>query len=334
MAIPFDKPFLDYDSLINLMISRGILVFNRSFAKEALSSLSYYTLINGYKDTFLSVEGTEHFIDGTTFEQLYSLYQIDSSINSILLKYILRIEHSLKSRISYTVAESFGVYTDLNDMTNKNTADYLFRDNYSNSTHKRNNTLLSIKKRAIASDSSDSVKYYIQNHNHVPPWILTTTLSLGNCIYWYRILKPQQKDYVTNEFIRGTMNNTDKKLFLNDCFDLLRFFRNRIAHGHKTFNLAWNSSLPVSQYLTLSSPLITSKDIQTNTYSKNGLLAVISVLLIILDTYGKRQLSVELSSIMEPYIKLNIRIAEKSIFEIFHIPDDFFDRIIDYLKTQ
>lgn len=96
----------------------------------------------------------------------------------------------------------------------------------------------------------------------------------------------------------------------------------------------YDITVVISEHLTLSSPLITSKDIQTNTYSKNGLLAVISVLLIILDTYGKRQLSVELSSIVEPYIKLNIRIAEKSIFEIFHIPDDFFDRIIDYLKTQ
>lgn len=333
MAATFDKPFLDYEDMINLMISRGIIVFNRSFAKEALSSLSYYTLVNGYKDTFLSVDGTDHFIDGTTFEELYSLYQIDSSINSILLKYILRIEHSLKSRVSYTVAESFGVYTDLNDTTNKNKADYLFRDNYSNSTHKRNNTLLSIKQRATSSDSSDSVKYYIKKHNHVPPWILTTTLSFGNCIYWYRILKPKQKDYVTNEFIHGPMNITDKKVFLNNCFDLLRFFRNRIAHGHKVFDLTWSGTLPVSQYLALSSPLVTPNDIAANTYSTNGLFAVVSVLLIILDTYGKRQLSVELHSAIEPYNERNIKIAGKNIFDIFHLPDDFFDRIFNYLKA-
>lgn len=333
MAASFDKPFLDYDDLINLMISRGILVFNRSFAKEALSSLSYYTLVNGYKDTFLSIGGTDHFIDGTTFEELYSLYQIDSSINSILLKYILRIEHSLKSRVSYTVAESFGVYTDLNDTTNRNSADYLFRGNYSNSTHKRNNTLLSIKQRATGFNASDSVKYYIKNHNHVPPWILTTTLSFGNCIYWYRILKPKQKDYVTNEFIHGPMDITDKKAFLNDCFDLLRFFRNRIAHGHKVFDLRWSGALPASQYLRLSPPLVTSKDISANAYSTSGLFAVISVLLIILDTYGKRQLASELSSVIEPYNERNIRIAGKNIFDIFHLPDDFFIRIFNFLKT-
>lgn len=60
MAIQYDKPFLDYEKMINLMISRGIQVSDRSFAKRALSSLSYYTLVNGYKDTFLSVNNIKN----------------------------------------------------------------------------------------------------------------------------------------------------------------------------------------------------------------------------------------------------------------------------------
>ena len=49
----YDKPFKTYDELIDIMISRNIEVSNRSFAKNALSNMSYYTLVNGYKNTYL-----------------------------------------------------------------------------------------------------------------------------------------------------------------------------------------------------------------------------------------------------------------------------------------
>lgn len=333
MAIQYDKPFLDYEKMINLMISRGIQVSDRSFAKRALSSLSYYTLVNGYKDTFLSVNGTDSFIEGTTFEQLYTLYQIDNSINAILLKYILRVEIALKSRISYAVAESFGVYTDINDLTNINTNDYLCRNHYSSSSHKRNNTLVKIKKRATASDASDSVKYYITNHNHVPPWILTTTLSFGNCIFWYEVLSKKQKDHVANEFINDTYNIDDKKAFLTKCLRLLRFFRNHIAHGHKMLNLTWNDVLPQKAYLDLSHSLINTNDLNNNIYTQKGLFAVVVILLLINDTYGKRLFASELLGAINPYIERNVTIAGKSILDIFHLPNDIFNRILNYLST-
>lgn len=315
------------------MVSRGIQVSDRALAKEALSSLSYYTLVNGYKDSFLSINGTDSFIDGTTFEQLYSLYQIDNSINAILLKYILRIEGALKSRLSYTVAESFGVYTDINDLTNLNPDDYLCRNNYSGSSHKRNNTLVKIKKRVASSDASDSVRYYVSNHNHIPPWILTTTLSFGNCIFWYEILAPKQKDYVANEFLRDTYNINDKKAFLTQSLKLLLFFRNHIAHGHKMINLSWNDKLPEKACLDLSHSLINSNDTNNNSYSQSGLFAAIVVLILINDTYGKRSFVSELYASISPYIEHNVLIAGKSILDIFHLPEDFFDRASSYFSS-
>ena len=69
----YDKPFKTYDELIELMVSRNILVSDRSFAKRALSNMSYYTLVNGYKNTFLSVNGSDVFVPGTKFEELYKL---------------------------------------------------------------------------------------------------------------------------------------------------------------------------------------------------------------------------------------------------------------------
>ena len=101
MNIAFDKPFKTYDQQIEILRSRNIIINDIDFAKKALCNCSYYALINGYKNTFLSVKGSDKFIEGTKFEHLYTLYFLDTSLNQILFKYILHIERSLKSKISY-----------------------------------------------------------------------------------------------------------------------------------------------------------------------------------------------------------------------------------------
>lgn len=48
-----DKPFLTFEEQINKLINEKHLVINnRDYALEALSSISYYDLVNGYKDLY------------------------------------------------------------------------------------------------------------------------------------------------------------------------------------------------------------------------------------------------------------------------------------------
>ncbi len=51
-GIIYDKPFKTYDEQIKILLSRNINIPDYDFARMVLSSLSYYTIINGYKDTF------------------------------------------------------------------------------------------------------------------------------------------------------------------------------------------------------------------------------------------------------------------------------------------
>lgn len=111
----YDKPFKTYTEMIDILQSRNIVISDKNFAEMALSNFSYYSLINGYKNTFLQMPGTDKFIEGTKFEELYTLHTIDVNLNNFLFKYILYIERSLKSKLSYLVSEQFGVYTDKND---------------------------------------------------------------------------------------------------------------------------------------------------------------------------------------------------------------------------
>ena len=92
-----------------------------TFVKECLASHSYYTIVNGYKDIFGThfdeSQSLEKFNYKVEFNQLYTLYTIDTNLNSILFKYILYVERSLKTKISHIVAREFGV--DMHGYLNK-----------------------------------------------------------------------------------------------------------------------------------------------------------------------------------------------------------------------
>ena len=79
----YDKPFKTYDEMIELMESRNIIIEDKEFAMTVLQNLSYYGLINAYKNTFLQIPNSDNFIVGTKFEELYTLHLLDISLNSI-----------------------------------------------------------------------------------------------------------------------------------------------------------------------------------------------------------------------------------------------------------
>lgn len=101
-----DKPFKDFDNQIKILVKRNIIIKDIPFAKHVLNTVSYYKLINGYKESLLVNDSNEEtFKDGITIEFLYDLHIFDITLQSILFKYILAIETSLKTKISYLIAK-------------------------------------------------------------------------------------------------------------------------------------------------------------------------------------------------------------------------------------
>lgn len=71
----YDKPFLTYDEQIDCLIEKhGLDVSDRDFARRVLRSVSYYDLINGYKDAFMV---NEKYGEHMSIEFLYSFYIFD-----------------------------------------------------------------------------------------------------------------------------------------------------------------------------------------------------------------------------------------------------------------
>ncbi len=324
--IQFDKPFKTYEEQLSILESRNIQIDNRDFAIKVLGSLSYYTIINGYKNTFLSVKGTDNFVKGTNFEDLYTLHTIDVNINNIILKYILYVERYLKTRISYIISKQYGVYTDPSDLTNQNSNDYLYRGYYSRSSPGRNNILRSIKETLSSDRINESVAHYCNTKNHIPPWILVTNLTFGLVIKWYSILSSADKSQLCSEFLPfSSLVDADKKEFLSVSLQLLRKYRNMIAHANRTFAISNLPVLPKNQLLFLSYGILSEQEYDFG-IGKSDLFAVILVCFILIDDkYILTNFLNDLHYILGPY--QSVKMNDKSILEIFRLPDNIFERL-------
>ena len=324
--IIYDKPFKTYDEQIKILLSRNINIPDYDFARMVLSSLSYYTIINGYKDTFLSIPGTDSFIEGTNFNDLYTLHMIDTNVSSIVFKNILFVEQYLKTKIAYLVSEQYGVYTNPSDLSNRDSADYLCRNNYGRSDRGRNNILRQLKETLSSDRINDSVAHYANIRNHIPPWILVTNITFGLTIKWYNILSSSDKTRICSEFLpTPDLSINEKKEFISIALDQLRRYRNKIAHGNRIFNLSGLPSLPKKQLLNLSYNTLSSGEYNKN-IGKSDLFAVILTCFILIDNrYILTNFMSDLIYTLNPYV--NIRMNGKSILEILELPNDLFDRL-------
>lgn len=326
--VTYDKPFITYEQMIHLLESRNVIIKDKALAEMALQNFSYYGLVNGYKNTFIQQEGCDNFIEGTKFEEIYTLHILDMTISNILFKNILIIEKALKSRLSYIVANNYGVYTDFNSLNcTRNADDYLDEQHYTNSNGRRRNILKSLKENlATNPNHSISVDHYKNNKNHIPPWILTTSIPYGLAIEWYRILRGPDKETICNSFIAPGLLTIDKaKEFLIKAFDLTKEYRNKIAHGNRVFNVSELPHLPKEQILTLSYGALTEKEFLSN-QGQSDLYAILLLLLILIDDpYLVSNLLLELKNTFKPYE--NILLSGKPIYEVFKLPSDVFQRL-------
>ena len=329
----YDKPFKSYEDMIKIMESRNIIVENKSFALSALQNLSYYGLINGYKNTFLQESGSDLFQKGTRFEELYTLHMIDTSLNSILFKYILYLEKALKSRISYRISEIYGVYTDKDDYSFSNEADYLCKKHYSNSSGRRINILLSLKKCISNNRNNPIMIHYLNERNHIPPWILTTNISYGLAIEWYNILRGDDKTEICNSFISpGLLSPDEIKEFIKKIFELTKEYRNKIAHGNRTFSILNLPQLPKKQLLSLTYNFVSEEEYNNRIGQKDTLAVLLAILITIRDPYIGSNLIDELNGLLAPYAQTTFN--GYTIFDLLGFPTDIFNRLDRFFQQQ
>lgn len=234
------KEFKTYQEQIEILKSRGIVINNEEFALEKLQEDNYYNIINGYKDLFID---SNQYIQGTTFEEIYSLFEFDRNLKSILLKNILIVENILRTLIAYNFSLKYG-----ND-------NYLKIDNFEtlkNSGCKKEKYQERIEQiqKLICNmqlDIANNIKkkpyinHYILNYGFVPLWVLVNAISLGRLSQFYSLMDQSVRINVSRKW-------NVKENELNQFIKNLSYFRNLCAHDERVYNATINQPIPDTIY--------------------------------------------------------------------------------------
>ncbi|MFI3545119.1 Abi family protein [Mammaliicoccus sciuri] len=243
----YKKPYLSCEEQLILLKDRGIKIDNEEFALEQLETISYYSLINAYTPLFIQKDGK--YENDVTFNDFYMCYKYDTRLKNIIFKYIILIEQSLKTNLSAVIAKKYGVKEPdtKREFTNKKgrhikgyeiRGSYLDAKNYDQNNSSRSGHLRHLAKYRDYL-KNDSIHHYRNNHNHIPPWILIIPLNFGETIKWLSILKPNDKQEVLSN-ICTFKNNTQLKNVAIPIFEILRQYRNVIAHGQRFYSYKSN----------------------------------------------------------------------------------------------
>ena len=256
-----NKIFKNLDEQVEILKQKNLTINDVNYAKEVLLRENYFFL-NGYRYPFIKSLDNKVYIDGVTFEELYSLFLFDRKLRNILFKNILMIENNIKSIVSYQLSKKYG-YRE---------KDYLNPNNFNYIPEKRKqvNDLLSKMKRQIKDNAVNhtATKHYINNYGYIPLWVLVKVLSFGIVSELFSILKKEDQYDIVELY------DLDVNVFTN-YLSILSNYRNLCAHEDILYSNRTQKSIDDTKYhRALNIPIMDNEYI----YGKNDLFSVVIIM--------------------------------------------------------
>ena len=263
-----DKACKSYRQQLNILRSRGMEIGKGSQGSRVMRILereNYYNVINGYKELFLASKATaasdEVYKAGTTFDEVYALYNFDRELRNIYLKYLLRLENTFKTVIAHEFSVKYG-----HD-------NYLKIENFDRSSER--NISSSIKligdiQQEIARQMSkhhQAVTHYMTEHGYIPLWVLVNVLTFGKIEYFYKNMKPADKTTVARQF---NVQPDELAKFMH----MLALARNKCAHDARFFDIKFKERIHTKSIKNFSVLKIARAGDGSYTYGTNDAYAL------------------------------------------------------------
>ena len=277
-----EKQFKNLDEQVEIFKSKGMIIHDEKYVKKVLLRENYFFL-NGYRHLFLKSNEDRTFKEGTTFEELYSLFLFDRSFRNVIFKYLLVIENNLKSIISYQLSKKYG-YRE---------KEYLKEKNFTNAPEKQAQVKDLIKKmqRQIRVNGSQhsATLHYVSNYGYIPLWILVKVLSFGIVSEMYSILKPEDQKEIAKIYVI-------EPDVLTVYLPILANYRNLCAHEDILYENKTQKAIDDTVYHQL---LKIKKEEDEYICGKNDLFALIIILKQMLDKEEFKNMTMELNNVIE-----------------------------------
>lgn len=255
------KIFKSLDEQVEILKNKGLTITDENYTKEILLRENYF-FISGYRHLFMKSISDNHFIAGTTFDELYATFNFDRNIRNIMFKYILVIENNIKSLTSYTLSRKYG-YRE---------KDYLNPKNFTQDPMKSKQVkdIIGKMKRQIRVNSRQhaATLHYINNYGYIPMWVLVKVLSFGIVAELFNILKPEDQMRIADFY------HEDIETF-GIYLAILSNYRNVCAHEDILYEHRTQRRIPDTNYHAM---LKIEKTDDEYIYGKNDLFAPVIIM--------------------------------------------------------
>ena len=237
------KVYKDVNELMNILSLRGMSFSQPIRAKRLLIQNNYYS-ITAFKRLFYK-PGTREYVEGTDFENLFSVYVYDKKLKMVILRQLLFIEQKIKSAISIVLSEKYGIKESM----------YLKRENFDLTNANVDGTLKKVKtQRRKFGNKNPCVAHYKSTHKFVPFWVLSKCLTMGVIRDLFNIMKPDDQNKVATIVLERKITKKPVRT-LKTFIALIADIRNMCAHDEVLLNYKHSritlSPLPEHSQLTL-----------------------------------------------------------------------------------
>ena len=310
-----NKIFFTYDQQIEkLKTEKELIIPDPAFARETLKKLSYFSLIDGYKDLFKH-KPSGKYLHGVTFEEITNFYYFDEQLRTLFLQYILHVERQLKSMFSYHFCEKYG---------EQQTA-YLTPDNY-NLTRKNacdiHRLIGSLNKTLSLPSRYSYITHHTKVYHNVPLWVAANALTFGQISKMYRYATSDIRTRVSINFANIS------EVQLHQFIRILACCRNVCAHNERLYSFQVNEAIPD---MVLHKKLQLPRKRDQYIIGKNDLFAIVIALRYLISNEDFRHFKAELKDRIHTVLKACPHITRETLLSRMGFPEHW-ENITRYKK--
>lgn len=219
--VSYTKNPISINRQIDLLEEKGMIFCSKLKALRLLSIIGYYRF-SGYAYSFRNRLDNSSFMEGTSFEQVYSIYEFDRNLKLILFKQLAKIEIAFRTLI-------------INEFSLGTESIFWFAELANFSDEEEHTKFLAKLKEEIDNSQEDFIFHFKKTYSdtYPPSWIALQLISFGALVKLYRNFKNVElADNVARAF---GCESTERFI---SWINTLVYLRNICGHHSRLWNLS------------------------------------------------------------------------------------------------
>ncbi len=216
------KPYLTIDQQINVLKEKNLIIKDEKIAKEILTNIGYFSLIGGYKQSFINPM-TRKYDKETSIDDILALYRFDEQLRQLTFCYLNKIEQRIQNIIADSFCSTYGVqqkyYLDSNSYSKKKSL--------SMPISKLIKTLDNIANR---NNDHEYLIHQRKTYHNVPLWVTIHAMTFGQLSNMFSLLTSNVQSRISKLYPYVSEKE------LSQYLATLTLFRNTCAHKERLFS--------------------------------------------------------------------------------------------------